>query len=365
MAAGKPLQSGKHRTKQFAKLLLARHPQRLLLPEGVQRPLGRSVETDDRSPRIVVHLDRHVRQDKYLVVHVPVRHDEAVTACWCPGQAGFTQLAGDFDGEHPTILARRPVRGPRRLCEGRHEPQTRIGISGWTYPPWRRVFYPDWLPQRRELEFASRQVGSIEVNGSFYALQRPESFRSWAEQTPDRFVFSVKCGRFITHLKKLRDVDTALANFFASGVLALGSKLGPLLWQLPPNLGYDAERMEAFLPALPSTTAAAAELAAQHDGRVEGRAFVTTDADRPVRHALEVRHASYETPSFLALLRAQGVAVVTADTAGKWPLIEDQTADFSYLRLRLTMRRRTRIKDQPAHLTNLTLKDGRDNRLGP
>jgi uncharacterized protein YecE (DUF72 family) len=212
-------------------------------------------------------------------------------------------------------------------------PQTRIGISGWTYPPWRRVFYPDGLPQRRELEFASRQVGSIEINGTFYALQRPESFRAWAEETPDRFVFSVKGGRFITHMKKLRGVDTALANFFASGVLALGEKLGPLLWQLPPNFSFDAERLEEFLSSLPRTSAAAATLAEQHDERVEGRAWVTTDSDRPVRHALEVRHASYETPSFLALLRAQGVAAVTADTAGKWPLIEEQTADFSYVRL--------------------------------
>ena len=212
-------------------------------------------------------------------------------------------------------------------------PQTRIGISGWTYPPWRRVFYPDGLPHRRELEFASRQVGSIEINGTFYALQRPESFRAWAEQTPHEFVFSVKGGRFITHLKKLRDVDTALANFFACGVLALGPKLGPLLWQLPPNFGYDAERIEAFLSLLPHTTTAAAALAAQHDERVEDRAWVTTDADRPVRHAIEVRHASYETPSFLALLRAHGVAAVTADTAGKWPMIEEQTADFSYVRL--------------------------------
>lgn len=212
-------------------------------------------------------------------------------------------------------------------------PQTRIGISGWTYPPWRRVFYPDGLPQRRELEFASRKLGSIEINGTFYALQRPESFRTWAEQTPDEFVFSVKGGRFITHMKKLRDVDTALANFFACGVLALGPKLGPLLWQLPPNFGYDAERIEAFLSLLPHTTTAAAELAAQHDERVEDRAWVTTDADRPVRHAIEVRHASYETPSFLALLRVHGVAAVAADTAGKWPMIEEQTADFSYVRL--------------------------------
>jgi uncharacterized protein YecE (DUF72 family) len=212
-------------------------------------------------------------------------------------------------------------------------PQTRIGISGWTYPPWRGVFYPTGLPQRRELEFASSHVGSIEINGTFYALQRPDSFRAWAQQTPESFVFSVKGGRFITHLKKLRDVDTALANFFASGVLALGPKLGPLLWQLPPTLGFDAERLEGFLSLLPRTTSAAAELAARHDSRVADRAWVTTDADRPVRHALEVRHASYQTPEFLALLRAHDVAAVTADTAGKWPLIEESTADFRYVRL--------------------------------
>jgi uncharacterized protein YecE (DUF72 family) len=212
-------------------------------------------------------------------------------------------------------------------------PQTRIGISGWTYPPWRGVFYPVGLPHRRELEFAASRVGSIEINGTFYALQRPDSFRAWAEQTPESFVFSVKGGRFITHLKKLRDVDTALANFFASGVLALGPKLGPLLWQLPPNLGYDADRLAGFLSLLPRTTSAAAELAARHDARVADRAWVTTDADRPVRHALEVRHASYQTPAFLDLLRAQDVAVVTADTAGKWPLIEEPTADFRYVRL--------------------------------
>jgi uncharacterized protein YecE (DUF72 family) len=212
-------------------------------------------------------------------------------------------------------------------------PQTRIGISGWTYPPWRGVFYPAGLPHRRELEFAASHVGSIEINGTFYALQRPDSFRAWAEQTPESFVFSVKGGRFITHLKKLRDVDTALANFFASGVLALGPKLGPLLWQLPPNLGYDADRLAGFLSLLPRTTSSAAELATRHDSRVEDRAWVTTDTDRPVRHALEVRHASYQTPAFLDLMRAQDVAVVTADTAGKWPLVEEPTTDFRYVRL--------------------------------
>ena len=118
----------------------------------------------------------------------------------------------------------------------RHRADLRIGISGWTYPPWRGVFYPpDWV-QKRELEYASRQVNSIEINGSFYSLQLPSSYQAWYDATPAEFVFSVKGGRFITHMKKLRDVERPLANFFASGVLRLGEKLGPFLWQLPPHL---------------------------------------------------------------------------------------------------------------------------------
>ena len=211
--------------------------------------------------------------------------------------------------------------------------QVRVGISGWTYPPWRGVFYPPGLPHRLELEYAAARVRSIEINGSFYALQRPESYRAWHDRTPDDFLFSVKGGRFVTHLKKLRGVDTALANFFASGVLALGGKLGPLLWQLPPNLGYDEQRLAEFFALLPRTTTAAASLAAGHDEKVEGRAWLTTDADRPLRHALEVRHPSYETPRFLDLLRDHDVAVVTADTAGKWPLLLEPTTGLAYVRL--------------------------------
>lgn len=212
-------------------------------------------------------------------------------------------------------------------------PDVRIGISGWRYPPWRTVFYPTGLAQRLELEYASRQMGSIEINGSFYSLQRPESYRAWRDQTPEDFLFSVKGGRFITHLKKLRGVDTALANFFASGVLALGDKLGPLLWQLPPNLGFDEQRVADFLVLLPRTTTEAAALAARHDETVEGRSWLTTDAERPVRHAVEVRHPSYETTVFTDLLRAYDVAVVTADTAGKWPMLLEPTTDLAYVRL--------------------------------
>jgi uncharacterized protein YecE (DUF72 family) len=209
-----------------------------------------------------------------------------------------------------------------------------IGISGWTYAPWRGTFYPRGLPRRLELEHAAARMTSIEVNGSFYALQRPESYRSWAERTPDGFVLSVKGGRFITHLRKLAGVETALANFYASGVLALGAKLGPCLWQLPPQLGYDPARVEGFLGQLPRTAGEAAALAAGHDERLEGRAWTTTDdPERPLRHALEVRHASYEVPALVEQLRAHGVALVVADTAGKWPLVEDQTAGFTYVRL--------------------------------
>ena len=209
----------------------------------------------------------------------------------------------------------------------------RVGISGWTYPPWRGVFYPKGLPQRAELGYVARRLATVEINGSFYSLQRPESYRAWREQTPDGFVFAVKGSRYITHMKKLRDVDTALANFFASGPLALDDKLGPVLWQLPPSLGFDAQRLADFFDRLPRSTGEAAWLARRHDERLAGRAFTEAATDRPLRHALEVRHDSFRTPEFPALLREHHVALVAADTAGKWPLIREVTADFGYVRL--------------------------------
>lgn len=210
----------------------------------------------------------------------------------------------------------------------------RIGISGWRYAPWRGAFYPRGLRQADELAFASSRLTSIEINGSFYALQRPGSYRAWAEQTPDGFVFSVKGPRFVTHMKKLADVETPLANFFASGPLALGAKLGPVLWQLPPTLGFDPDRIAAFAALLPRTTTAAAELAARHDERLDDRAWTTTDADRPLQHTLEVRHATFLDPRFPALLRELDLAVVVADTAGRWPVVEDVTSDrLVYVRL--------------------------------
>jgi uncharacterized protein YecE (DUF72 family) len=208
-----------------------------------------------------------------------------------------------------------------------------IGISGWTYEPWRGTFYPEDLPQKRELEYASRQLNSIEINGTFYSLQKPGSFRTWYEQTPDDFVFSLKGGRFITHIRRLRDIETPLANFFASGVLALKQKLGPILWQFPPNFKFDAERFEPFFELLPHDTEAAAELACKHDKNWKGEVCLETDQRRPVRHAVEFRHDSFLTPDFVKLLRKHKIALVAADTAGLHPYAEDVTADFVYLRL--------------------------------
>jgi uncharacterized protein YecE (DUF72 family) len=211
----------------------------------------------------------------------------------------------------------------------------RIGISGWRYAGWRGLFYPPGLVQRRELAYAAERMSSIEINGSFYALQRPDSYRAWRAETPDDFVFTVKGGRFITHMKKLAGVEVPLANFFASGMLALGPKLGPFLWQLPPTLGFDRDRLSAFFALLPRTAGELARLAAGHDAKVPtDRALTTAEDDtQPLRHALEVRHESFRNPACYDLLREQRVALVVADTAGKWPFLEESTTDFQYVRL--------------------------------
>lgn len=209
----------------------------------------------------------------------------------------------------------------------------RIGISGWRYPPWRGVFYPRGLPQRRELEYASRQLPTIEINGSFYALQRPEYYARWHRETPPGFVFAVKGGRFITHMLKLRGVEGALANFFASGLADLREKLGPLLWQLPPMLRYDAQRLRSFFALLPRDTEQASALARRHDAKLAGRVALDYGPCRPLRHALEVRHESFRDPALVAQLRRHRIALVVADTAGRWPYAEDLTADFVYVRL--------------------------------
>lgn len=208
-----------------------------------------------------------------------------------------------------------------------------IGISGWRYTPWRGGFYPKGLTQKRELQFASRAVNSIEINGSFYALQRPERYAQWYDETPPGFVFSVKAPRFITHIRRLRDIHTPLANFFASGVLELKDKLGPILWQFPPSFKFDAELFEHFLEQLPHTTEQAAALARQHDSHLHGHAALKAHGKKPLRHAVEIRHESFVDPAFTRLLRRYNTALVIADTAGKWPYREDLTSDFVYLRL--------------------------------
>jgi uncharacterized protein YecE (DUF72 family) len=214
-----------------------------------------------------------------------------------------------------------------------HRSDLRVGISGWRYPGWRKTFYPPDLTQRAELEFASRQLNSIEINGSFYSLQTPSSYAAWAEQTPEDFVFSAKGGRYITHMKRLTGGEQPLANYFASGLLRLGKKLGPILWQFPPSMKFDAAKVEAFFQMLPHDTEEAAELAGRHGKALKGRAWAKTDAKRPVRHVVEVRNESFLCEEFIALLRKFKAALCTADTAGLFPFAEDVTADFVYLRL--------------------------------
>ncbi|MFT4113055.1 DUF72 domain-containing protein [Silvibacterium sp.] len=208
----------------------------------------------------------------------------------------------------------------------------RIGISGWTYAPWRGVFYPKRLPQKRELAYAAEHFPSIEINGSFYSLQRPASYEAWRDATPRDFVFALKGSRYITHMRRLRDAEQGLANFLASGPLALGEKLGPMLWQLPPNFIFKPEVIEPFLQLLPRDTLQAAELARGHEARLRGRAFLQPEKKQRLRHAMEVRHESFVCEEFIRLLRKYNVALVCADTV-EWPLLMDVTADFLYLRL--------------------------------
>jgi len=195
------------------------------------------------------------------------------------------------------------------------------------------VFYPKGLAQSRELAYASRTFSSIEINGTFYRLQRPEFFEAWAAETPDDFVFALKGSRFITHMKRLKDPDPALARFFASGPLQLGEKLGPIVWQLPPAFKFDASRLEAFFATLPRDTHAALALAARAPA-VRGQRFRTPRQVplRALRHALEIRHDSFRTPEFVRLLRAHDIALCCADTV-EWPRLMDVTADFIYCRL--------------------------------
>jgi uncharacterized protein YecE (DUF72 family) len=209
----------------------------------------------------------------------------------------------------------------------------RIGISGWRYEPWRGVFYPEGLPHRRELEYAARHFPTVEINGSFYSLQRPEYYEQWYRDTPPGFLFAVKGSRYITHMLRLKGFEKPLANFFASGIFALKDKLGPFLWQFPPMFRFNPGRLEQFFAGLPRSTAEALSLARRRDARLKGRARLAIDADRPLRHAVEIRHESFQTKAFLDLLKKYRIGLVVADTASKWPMMLDVTADFVYVRL--------------------------------
>ena len=201
----------------------------------------------------------------------------------------------------------------------------RVGVGGWTYEPWRGAFYPADLPQKRELEYASRHLTSIEVNGTFYGSQKPETFAKWHDETPPGFVFSLKAPRFATNRKILAEAARSIERFFASGVVNLKDKLGPINWQLPAYKKFEPEDFGAFLSLLP--------------GHVEGRAL---------RHVVEVRHASFRSPEFVDLARQHGVAVVIAGDA-EYPQIADQTARFVYARIMGT-RNGTDLGYPPAEL---------------
>jgi uncharacterized protein YecE (DUF72 family) len=174
---------------------------------------------------------------------------------------------------------------------------------------------------------------ALEINGTFYSLQRPGSFRSWYEVTPADFVFALKGGRFITHLRKLNEPREGLANFFASGVLHLREKLGPILWQFPPFLGFNEDRFKEFFDLLPRDTVEAARLGKRHASFLKNRCYLEVDAKRTVRHAVEFRHDSFLSDRFVELLRKHGVALVVADVASKFPTAEDVTANWVYVRL--------------------------------
>jgi uncharacterized protein YecE (DUF72 family) len=208
----------------------------------------------------------------------------------------------------------------------------RVGISGWRYAGWRGEFYPDGLPQRAEMEYACSRFPTVEINGTFYSLQRKAYFQAWHDATADDFVFAIKGSRFITHMKQLNDPAQPLANFFGQGILALGPKLGPILWQFSQRFRFREERLRPFLEMLPRDHESAGRLARDHDHRVKDPA-IEPSTDASIRHVIEVRHESFLVPEFVELLREHRVALVVSDNPGAYPVVEEPTADLMYLRL--------------------------------
>ncbi len=206
----------------------------------------------------------------------------------------------------------------------------RTGTAGWVFEPWRGTFFPEGLVQKKELAYAASRLTSIEINATFRANQKPASFARWASETPEGFEFSVKGPQLVTHIKRLKNCAEPLANFFASGPLALGSRLGPFVWQLPPNLAFDPKSFPAFLELLPKDVESYLALAAKADGARQEPFLDAKDVTR-IRHAIEPRHASFNTPDVDALFARHNVARVIADTV-EHPQ-RGLTADFAYCRL--------------------------------
>jgi uncharacterized protein YecE (DUF72 family) len=221
-----------------------------------------------------------------------------------------SEKSGEERGDKPKAARKAPAKKPADTPSASPgAARIRVGIGGWTFAPWRGPFYPDGLAQSRELEYASRQLTSIEINGTFYGLQKPSSYEKWYQETPDDFVFSLKAPRYATNRKVLAEAGETIERFFASGVLLLKQKLGPVNWQFAPTKKFDAGDFEAFLKLLPAS--------------IEGQTL---------RHAVEVRHDSFRTPAFIALARKYKVAIVLAADS-EYPQIADLTAPFVYARI--------------------------------
>ncbi len=211
--------------------------------------------------------------------------------------------------------------------------QIYVGVSGWTFPGWRKQFYPAGLKQKEELHYASRQLTSIEINGTFYRMQKPQSFQNWYDQTPDDFLFSLKGSQFITHTLRAKEVDVPMANFFASGILLLKQKLGPILWQFPPHVMLKDDRFEQLIELLPQNSQQAEDLANQSDEFMNGRRHCDAGGDYVIRHCFEFRHKSFLNKDFVSMLREKNIGFVFADSGKRSVPVSDITSDFVYLRM--------------------------------